>query len=448
MNDFKILIVDDEPNFRKVYTIILEDKGYRTHTASSGEECLSMLKNQKYDLILTDLKMGGIDGLELLKTIKTNKHSCEVIIITGFGTIDSAVNAMKIGAYSYFIKGNDPELLLKEISKISKIKKHKIDNKLSNTQIIQSEYLLNSNNKIFKNMLKIAEKAALSNTNILILGESGTGKDIIAKHIHKLSHRKNEKLMAVNCQVFSEGILESELFGHEKGSFTGAIEKHIGIFEEANNGTLFLDEIGEISLNTQIKLLRVLEGRMFERIGSNKSISTNIRLISATNKMLTEEIKKGRFREDLFYRINTITIEIPPLRERKEDIPILINFLLDQLQNSLNKKIYKVEEELINLLILYDFPGNVRELKNILERLVVLSDNGILKTDDLPNLNINNNENNKKIYSLKEVRQLAEAKYIKYVLENSNGNITEAAKSMNISRRQLYNKLDEYSLKQ
>jgi transcriptional regulator with PAS, ATPase and Fis domain len=334
-----------------------------------------------------------------------------------------------------------------EIEKLSKIKILEKNNKSVCEQTIQSDYLLDSNSSKFKNMLKIAEKAAASNTNILILGESGTGKEIIAKHIHKLSKRKNEKFVAVNCQVFSEGVLESELFGHEKGAFTGAIEKRIGIFEEADNGTLFLDEIGEISLNTQIKLLRVLESRMFERIGSNKSISTNIRLISATNKKLTDEIKESRFREDLFYRINTITIEVPPLRERKEDIPILMSFLLDQLQNNMNKKIARVEDGLIDLLAFYDFPGNVRELKNILERCVVLSDDGILKIEDLPVLGILNDEQDKKNSSLKEVRQIAEVKYIKYILEKNNGNITESAKAMNISRRQLYNKLDEYGIK-
>lgn len=448
MIDFKILVVDDEPKFREVYTIILEDKGYETHVAPSGEECLLMLKEEEYDLVLTDLKMVGINGMELLKKIKNNNYPCEVIIITGFGTIDSAVNAMKMGAYSYFIKGSDPEILLNEIEKLSKIKNIDKNNKLMNEQKISSDYLLDSNSKIFKNMLKIVEKSASSNANILILGESGTGKEIVAKHIHKLSNRKNEKLIAVNCQVFSEGVLESELFGHEKGAFTGAIEKRMGIFEEADNSTLFLDEIGEMSQNIQIKLLRVLESRMFERIGSNKSIATNIRLISATNKNLIDKMKEGRFREDLFYRINTITIEVPPLRKRKEDIPILMNFLLNQLQNNMNKKIDKIEDGLIDLLISYNFPGNVRELKNILERLVVLSDDGILRIEDLPDLNIHNDEQDKKVSSLKEARQIAEVKYIKYILGKNNGNITESAKAMDISRKQLYNKLGEYGIKQ
>lgn len=446
MIDFKILVVDDEEEFRDVYRIIFEDKEYETHVAASGEECLLMLNEQSYDLVITDLKMGGMDGIELLNSIK-EKYTCEVIIVTGYGTINSAVNAMKLGAFSYFIKGSDPEILLKEIAKLVKIKQLEKNNKEIRNQLIDFNYLLDSNCNKFINMLKIAERAAVSNSNILILGESGTGKEVVAKYIHQLSDRKNENFIAVNCQVFSEGVLESELFGHEKGAFTGAIEKRIGRFEEANNGTLFLDEIGELSLNTQVKLLRVLESRMFERIGSNKSVATDIRLVSATNRKLTEEIKNGRFREDLYYRINTITIEVPPLRERKEDIPILIDFFLEQAQKDMKKKISKIEDGLIDLLVVYDYPGNIRELKNIIERLVVLSDNNTIKKADLPDLKLFNSDESSEIKSLKDVRQVAEMKYIKYVLDKTKGNVSEAARLMDISRRQLFNKLVEYEIK-
>lgn len=448
MIDFKILVVDDEEDFREVCRIIFEDKGYETYLASSAEECLSMLKEQSYDLVVTDLKMGGMDGIELLKAIKEKHINSEVIIVTGFGTVDSAVNAMKLGAFSYFIKGSDPEVLLKEIEKLVKIKNLENNNKSIRDHLIHFDYLLESNSNKFKNMKRIAEKAAASNSNILILGESGTGKEVVAKYIHQMSSRKNENFVAVNCQVFSEGVLESELFGHEKGAFTGAIEKRIGRFEEANSGTLFLDEIGELSLNTQIKLLRVLESRTFERIGSNRSIASDIRLVSATNRKLTEEIKNGRFREDLFYRINTITIEVPSLRDRKEDIPILIDFFLNQSQKEMKKKIVKIEDGLIDLLVIYDYPGNIRELKNIIERLVVLSDDGIIKKADLPDLKMFKYEENNDIKSLKDVRQIAETKYIKYVLEKCSGNISEAARMMDISRRQLFNKLVEYGIKE
>ncbi len=446
MVDFRILVVDDEEDFRDVYKIIFEDKGYETYVAISAEECLSIVKEQNFDLIITDLKMPGMDGIELLKYLKESNISSEVIIVTGFGTIDSAVNAMKLGAFSYFIKGSDPEVILKEIEKLVKIKTLENSNRAIRAKLNNFDYLIDSNNAKFKNMLKIAEKAAASNSNILILGESGTGKEVIAKYIHQMSGRKNENFIAVNCQVFSEGVLESELFGHEKGAFTGAIEKRVGRFEEADNGTLFLDEIGELSLNTQVKLLRVLESRTFERIGSNKSIYADIRLVSATNKKLSEEIKDGKFREDLFYRINTITIEVPPLRERKEDIPELIRFFLNQAQKEMKKKISRIEDGLIESLIIYDFPGNIRELKNIIERLVVLSENGTIRKADLPDLRIFRDEN-LEVKTLKDVRQIAETKYIKYILEKCNGNITKAAEMMDISRRQLFNKIAEYGLK-
>ncbi|MDF2617179.1 MAG: zraR2, partial [Sedimentibacter sp.] len=253
--------------------------------------------------------------------------------------------------------------------------------------------------------------------------------EVIAKYIHHVSERKDENFVAVNCQIFSDGVLESELFGHEKGAFTGAIERRIGRFEEANNGTLFLDEIGELSLNTQVKLLRAIENKTFERIGSNKNISTNIRLISATNRKLAEEVKIGRFREDLFYRINTITIEVPSLRERKEDIPILLNFFLNQMQQEMKKKITRVEDGLIDLLTVYDYPGNIRELKNIIERLVVLADDGTIRKSDLPDLKLydDSQQSLEEIKSLKDIRQTAEEKYIRNILAKCSGNISEAA---------------------
>ncbi len=447
MVEFKILVVDDEVEFRDVYRIIFEDNGYETHVASSGEECLNLLKEESYDLVLTDLKMGEISGTDLIKAIKEKQYSCEVILVTGYGTIESAVDAMKLGAFGYFIKGSDPELLLKEIEKLVKIKNLEYNNKNIKKNLAHFDYFLQSDNDKFNYILKIAQKAARSKSNILILGESGTGKEVLSKYIHFLSDRSDESFVAVNCQVFSEGVLESELFGHEKGAFTGAFEKRIGRFEEADKGTLFLDEICELSLNTQIKLLRVLENKSFERLGSNKNIASDIKLISATNKNPSEEIKNGKFREDLYYRINTITIKIPPLRERKEDIPILFNFLLKQMQTETKKKIDKIEDGLLDSLMIYDFPGNVRELKNIIERLVVLSDDGIIKKEDLPDMKILSTESKNEVKSLKQVRQVAEEKYIKYILEKTNGNITLAAKMMDISRRQLFNKLVEYNIK-
>ena len=289
----------------------------------------------------------------------------------------------------------------------------------------------------------------MSNSNILILGESGTGKEVIAKHIHQCSSRKDENFVAVNCQVFSDGLLESELFGHEKGAFTGAIEKRIGRFEEADKGTLFLDEIGEIHPNIQVKLLRSIENKSIERIGSNKKIGIDLRLISATHKDLFKNIEKGEFREDLFYRINTIIIEIPPLRERKEDIPAFINFFLNMFKNEMKKNIENIEGELLEILMNYDYPGNIRELKNIIERLVVLSDSNMLSKRDLPIIRVKSNETGRtdlNLRTLKDVRQNAERKHIQQILMNCGNNISEAAKVLDISRRQLYNKIYEYNI--
>lgn len=449
VNDFRILVVDDEEEFREVYGIILEDKGYQVSTAVSGEECLLLLKDQKCDLVLTDLKMHGMDGIELLRNIKNEYPECEVILVTGYGTVESAVMAMKLGAFGYFIKGQDPEVLIKEIEKLVKMKRLEKENKVIRDKLIKFEYLLDTDNKKFKEVLNIAGKAAKSNSNILILGESGTGKEVIAKYIHQCSPRRGQNFIAVNCQAFSEGVLESELFGHERGAFTGAVEKRIGRFEEADGGTLFLDEIGELSLSTQTKLLRVIENKTIERIGSNKSIRVDMRLICATNKNIVEEVKKERFREDLYYRINTITIEIPPLRQRREDIPKLITFFINRFQQEMKKKIISMEDGLEKVLINYDYPGNIRELKNIIERLVVLSDDGILRKKDLPDLNVQPGDDDGcfHVKSLKEVRVEAEINHIKAVLDKCNGNISEAAELLDISRRQLFNKLVEYGLK-
>lgn len=449
MYDFKVLVVDDELEFRNVYKLMLQYKDYEVTLAASGEECLKILDKNSYDLVLTDLKMDGIDGIELLKKIKESNYNCEVILITAFSTVENAVTAMKLGAFGYFIKGQDPQILLKEIEKLVKINELKNDYKIIRNNLMNYNYFLETNSNKFKEVLRIAEKAAESNSNILILGESGCGKEVIAKYIHQFSKRKDKNFVAVNCQVFSDGLLESELFGHEKGAFTGAIEKRIGRFEEADKGTLFLDEIGEIPANTQVKLLRVIENKCIERIGSNNKINIDLRLISATNKNLAKEIAEGRFREDLFYRINTIIIDVLPLRERKEDITSLINYFLNNFKFEMKKNISNIEDGLMEILINYDYPGNVRELKNIIERLVVLSENGILRKKDLPSVKVRNEENfefSTGLRTLRDVRQNAEISYIKHVLERCNNNISEAARVLDISRRQLYNKLYEYNI--
>lgn len=451
---FRILIVDDEPQYQEVFKMILEVNGYYAQTASSGKEALKILEKDTFNLVLTDLRMEGMDGVQLLDEIKKHYPDTEVIIVTGFGTVENAVNAMKKGAFGYFIKSGDPEELVLEIDKLKRIHDLEIDNKTLRKENNNSSYILSTKNKKFQDIINILNKVADSNVSIFITGESGVGKEVFARYIHQRSSRKNHSFIAVNCHSLSENLMESELFGHEKGSFTGANEKRIGKFEEADRGTLFLDEIGEIPVNLQTKLLRVLETRAIERVGSNKAINIDIRLISATNRDIQTSIKTGLFREDLFYRLNTIIIDIPPLRERMEDLPDLIEFFLKKSQIEQKKRIVSVDSKVMEFLLNYNYPGNIRELKNIVERLVVLSEDGLISSKDLPEHNHTPNnfqnfielrENN--IASLKDYKKQYEADYIKKVLDMCKGNMTEASKLLGISRRQLFNKVMEYDIK-
>ncbi|WP_026894941.1 sigma-54-dependent transcriptional regulator [Clostridiisalibacter paucivorans] len=445
--NFKILIVDDEVEYQEVLKIILEEKGYNVEVASSGKEALKILHKESFNLVLTDLIMDNMNGMELLEEVKKQNLDIEVILVTGYGTIENAVDAMKKGAYSYFVKGHSPEELLLEIEKVKKLTKLKSDNEFYKKKEICSNALLESNSKRVNRILEICEKVARSNVNVLIIGESGVGKEVLAKYIHMCSDRKKERFVPVNCQALSENLLESELFGHEKGAFTGALEKRIGRFEEANGGTLFLDEIGEIPIGTQTKLLRAIETKSIERVGNNKNIKIDIKLICATNRNIHQEIERGKFRTDLFYRINTILLELPPLRERTEDLHMFIKFFIDKCSREMKKKINKIENGVIDFLLNYDYPGNIRELKNIIERLVVLSDRGIIKAKDLPDYNYGKKYcEQDNIKSLKDIRKEAELEYIKVVLNRCKGNLTNTAKYLDISRRQLYNKLVEYNL--
>lgn len=441
-SDFKILIVDDEVEFRKVVKTILVAKKYQVDHVSTGEMALAKIKNNKYHLVLTDLVMPEKNGLELLDEIKEYDQSIEVIIVTGYGSIDNAVNAMKKGAFSYYIKSNSPEKLLKEIKKLQKTLEAR--EKYLTSAVTDSQYMLETSNKDFKQVLKIAKKASQSNVNILILGESGVGKEVIAKFIHNNSDRSEAPFIPVNCHAYSKNILESELFGHEKGAFTGATSQKIGKFENANNGTVFLDEIGELSMDMQVKLLRVIENRTIERVGGREAIKLDFRLISATNKDLLDKFQDS-FRDDLFYRISTIILRVPPLRDRKSDLPNLISFFIKQSSKKLGIEIKDMDKNVMEYLLDYDYPGNIRELKNIIERLVVLSENGLITKDTLF-VDSKTYDQEGKAISLKEFREDVESKYIAKIIESCDGNITQASKVLNISRRQLHNKINDYGL--
>lgn len=455
MQKFNIIVVDDEAEFRDAYCLMLSEKGYELQWVSSGAECLEMLKTNHVDLVITDLKMPGMDGMELLETIQTRHTDCEVIMVTGYGSVEGAVEAIRRGAFGYFIKGHDPELLILDVAKLVRIKSLQDESRKGKAAGDPPEYLFDTRNEGLKKLLNIAEKSASSDTNILILGESGTGKEVMAKFIHKSSLRQNHSFIPVNCQTFSEGVLESELFGHEKGAFTGAIERRIGRWEDADKGTLFLDEIGELSPRIQAKLLRVIENQSFERIGSNKSIIINSRLITATSRNLSQEILRGTFREDLLYRINTITLHIPPLRERKEDMEALIDFFQSKFQREGNRPTKTMETGLMDILVRYDYPGNIRELRNVVERLVVLSDDSLLRICHLPDSvlafgkkgSTEGSHIDGGAIGFKEAKRETEIEQISQALERSQGNISEAARLLGISRRYLTNRITHYNLK-
>ena len=452
--NLRILVVDDEQDYCDVLKMILEGRGYAVDTCNDGREVLNLLEKGSFDIVVSDLNMPVMDGYELLREIKSRYYDCEVIILTAFGTIEKAVETMKAGAFTYVTKGSDPEELLIEIRKIKDMRKAARKNEILK-QKTSGNFMLESRNLKYRQMLKLAERAAASESNILILGESGSGKEVLASFIHNKSKRSQENMMELNCQALSESILESELFGHEKGAFTGASQKRIGLFEASHGGTLFLDEIGGVSMNLQAKLLKAIENKTIYRMGSTTPITVDFRLITATNRNLKEDMDADLFRSDLFYRISTIVLELPPLRERKEDIPLFIDYFINKYAREMNKENIDMSENVRNMLINYNYPGNVRELKNIIERLLVLSEHGEIREEYLPSdIAAGKNPAPKQnmfetdyTESLREYRNKAEKMYIEGLIERYPKDMNKVAEILSISRRQLFNKLVEFGLK-
>ena len=452
--NLRILVVDDEQDYCDVLKMILEGRGYAVDTCNDGREALNLLEKGSFDIVVSDLNMPVMDGYELLREIKSRDYDCEVIILTAFGTIEKAVETMKAGAFTYVTKGSDPEELLIEIRKIKDMRKAARKNEILK-QKTSGNFMLESRNLKYRQMLKLAERAAASESNILILGESGSGKEVLASFIHNKSKRSQENMMELNCQALSESILESELFGHEKGAFTGASQKRIGLFEASHGGTLFLDEIGGVSMNLQAKLLKAIENKTIYRMGSTTPITVDFRLITATNRNLKEDMDADLFRSDLFYRISTIVLELPPLRERKEDIPLFIDYFINKYAREMNKENIDMSENVRNMLINYNYPGNVRELKNIIERLLVLSEHGEIREEYLPSdIAAGKNPAPKQnmfetdyTESLREYRNKAEKMYIEGLIERYPKDMNKVAEILSISRRQLFNKLVEFGIK-
>ncbi|MFA4966761.1 MAG: sigma-54 dependent transcriptional regulator [Candidatus Margulisiibacteriota bacterium] len=435
-----VLIIDDESDMQETLKSILK-KNYSPVAASNGKEGLKELKNGNFHLVLLDLRMPEMDGIEVLKKIKELDSSIPVIMVTASKDLRSAVEAMKTGAEDFVSKPFEVDELLAVIEKA--LDKYKLvrENQALKEILKDSERycdLLGKTEKI-KKVMSVIDSIAKTDSTVLIFGESGTGKEIAAKTIHKMSDRKNKPYIAINCAAIPENLLESELFGHERGAFTGALDRRIGKFELADQGTIFLDEIGCMSMAMQAKLLRILEDKKIERVGGTAPVEIDVRIISATNIDFAKAIKEGKFREDLYYRLNVIPIEMPALRERKEDIPLFIAYFLDNFNKELNKNLKGLSVGAQSLLMAYDFPGNVRELKNIIERAVALSKSDQITEDNLFGLGSSRSGIVNK--TLKDACEEFEKSYILGILKENNNNQTQTSKVLNIARTTLASRM-------
>ena len=390
--NYKILVVDDEKSLREMLSILLERQGYKVKQATDGVAALSMAQENSYDLIISDIQMPKMNGIELLRQLRSQDNNVTMMMVTAFSSTEEAVEAMKLGAYDYItkpFKNDEIRLVIKNALERQQLQQENRQLKQQLGQRFSFQNLIGHSPAMAK-LITLLERVAPSQANVLITGESGTGKELVAKALHLNSDRKAHPFVPINCGAIPENLLESELFGHEKGAFTGADKRKEGLFESADHGTLFLDEIGELPMGMQVKLLRVLQEREFRRVGGTSNISLNIRLVAATNQDLSEMIKQGSFREDLFYRLNVVSIELPPLRTRQDDIPLLINSFYQRLTG---KKEYAIQKQALEILLNYDWPGNVRELENLVERCVILGETNELTIDCLPDQLKNKNHN-------------------------------------------------------
>lgn len=437
-----ILIVDDEESVRDSLNLWFTEDGFRVECAENAKKALSILESKNFDIILADLKMPGMDGLEMLRRIKSFNKDSIVIVMTAFATVDTAVKALKDGAFDYITKPFDPDDLSHLIRNASKQISLTQENETLKKRVdsLESVEDLIGKSEAIKKVLKEVESVAPTNSSIIITGESGTGKELIARAIHANSQRKFYPLVSVHCGALTESILESELFGHEKGAFTGALFNRKGRFEMADSGTIFLDEIATISTKMQIELLRVLETKSFMRVGGNKEITSDFRVICATNRDLKSMVEKGTFREDLYYRLNVINIHIPPLRERVEDIPLLVDYFIKKYCTSMNKPLITIDSGALKRIQEYQFPGNIRELENMIERAIVIGNGKKIFLKDLP---FGKDIIDSSVESLDGFEKV----FILQILNKYNWNISRSAQALKIDRVTLYNKIKKYGLK-
>jgi len=437
-----ILIVDDEESVRDSLSNWFTEDGYRVESAENAKKALAMLESGDFDIILADIKMPGMDGLEMLQRIKSLNKEAIVIMMTAFATVDTAVKALKDGAYDYVTKPFDPDDLSHLIRNASKQIILANENEILKKRVDSLENVedLIGKSEAIKAVLKEIESVAPTNSSVIITGESGTGKELVARAIHANSQRKFYPLVSVHCGALTESLLESELFGHEKGAFTGAIYTRKGRFEMADSGTIFLDEIATISTKMQIELLRVLETKKFLRVGGNKEITSDFRVICATNRDLKNLVEKGDFREDLYYRLNVMNINVPPLRDRVEDIPLLVDYFIKKYCSSMNRPLITVDPPAMKRMISYKFPGNIRELENMVERAIVVGNGKKIMLKDLP---LARDVIDSSVESLDEF----EKAFILQILNKYNWNISRTAGALKVDRVTLYNKIKKYGLK-
>ena len=438
----KVLVADDEAIVRESLRDWLGDVGHQVLTAENGPQALEIIRKEKPGILITDLVMPGMDGIELMKKAREIAPGLEVIIITAYGSIPTAINAIREGAYDYIEKPFCPE---RAELLIDKLMEHQwlLEENIALQQKLEERYRFENiiaKSPRMQQVIEVIKVVAKSNATVLITGDTGTGKELVARAIHSQSYRHDEPFVAVSCAALPESLLESELFGHEKGSFTGAYAQKKGKFEVANRGTLFLDEIGEMSANIQVHLLRVLEEKEFNRVGGNEPIKVDVRVISATNRDMKQAVAQGKFREDLYYRLNVVNIELPPLRERIEDIPLLTQHFLKGFALENQKKITGFSPEATDFLLKHDWPGNVRELENSIERAVILARNPVIEVGDLSQQEVVPAGSASSAKNLKQV----EKKHIQDILAETGGNYTEAARILGISRMTLYNKAKAY----
>jgi len=443
----RILIVDDEEIVRESLSGWLEKDGYTVSSAQDGPSAIARVNAERWSILLVDMKMPGMDGLQVLEQAKKIQPDAAVVIMTAYATVDTAVAAMKLGAYDYLVKPFDPEEMSLMITKIVGQQALVRENVLLR-KVLKRDYRfrdLVSKNPKMRAVFELARTAARSSSTILVLGESGTGKEVLARAIHVESPRSQGPFLAVSCAALTESLLESELFGHERGAFTGAVARQRGKFEAAHRGTIFLDEIGDITPKLQLALLRVLEERRFTRVGGVEPVEVDVRVIAATNRDLGKAVEQGHFREDLYYRLNVIPIQLPPLRDRREDIPLLVDHLLEQLCVETGRKVESVSHDAMALLMEHPWPGNVRELRNVLERAVVVASGSSIQAPDLGLLDAARGE--AAAGDMATLEQV-ERRHIAHVLAKSGGNITQAARVLDIDRVTLYNKIKKYHLRE